>query len=175
MTGTSADDLDLPAFVALNNDAVPAVTPLDLADAEHLLEIARRVVARPEGVVILLGPGADYDSANYGWFSDRYPDFLYVDRIIVAPAHRGAGVGARLYAEVFGMADDAGLPVLAEVNLEPPNPGSSAFHRRCGFEQVGTLEHREDYVVEMLCRAPDPAGVAENAEEGRPWGLPSSR
>ena len=40
-------------------------------------------------------------------------------------------------------AEEMDVPVTAEVNIHPPNPGSMRFHDRHGFEQVGVLEHDE--------------------------------
>ena len=42
------------------------------------------------------------------------------------------------------------VPVTAEVNVQPPNPGSIRFHQRHGFEQVGVLEHDEKSVAMFL-------------------------
>ena len=105
------------------------------------------------GFVLLFEPGSVYDSANYRWFAERFDSFLYVDRVVVAAGQRGGGLGATLYEAVAAEAGRRGSGrVLAEVNLEPPNPGSSRFHRRHGFEAVGELRFSDDYVVEMLER-----------------------
>ncbi len=58
--------------------------------------------------------------------------------MVVADAWQGRGLGRALYADLSAQARDAGLPLLAcEVNLDPPNPGSMAFHARLGFEPAG--------------------------------------
>jgi predicted GNAT superfamily acetyltransferase len=57
---------------------------------------------------------------------------------VVAPHAHGRGLGRLLYDAVVDRARALGLgEVTCEVNLEPPNPGSLAFHRRLGFAQVG--------------------------------------
>lgn len=151
-------ETDVAALIALNAAAVPAVSPADDAHMAHLVAASDPawVVERDGAVaafVLLLRPGADYDSPNYRWFGERYPDFLYVDRVVVAESHRGSGLGGALYDAVAAEAVRVGAPVVAaEVNLDPPNPGSSRFHRRCGFEQVGTQRLGDDYEVEMLVR-----------------------
>ena len=81
---------------------------------------------------------ADYDSPNYLWFRARYPRFVYVDRIVVAPAARGRGHARRLYGELVARAIEAGQEqIVCEVNLEPPNPASDAFHAALAFHEVG--------------------------------------
>lgn len=151
-------DADLDALVALNAASVPAVSAADDAHMRRLVSGASPAwVVERDGeltaFVLLFRPGADYESPNYRWFSERYPDFLYVDRVVVAASERGGGLGTALYDAVADEAVRVGAPVVAaEVNLDPPNPGSSRFHRRCGFEQVGTQRLGESYEVEMLVR-----------------------
>jgi len=102
------------------------------------------------GFVLCLLPGTAYGSLNYAWFNERYTDFLYVDRIAVAAAHRDCGVGSRLYARIIEEAGRRGVPIAAEVSLVPPNPGSMRFHRRHGFEEVGVLEHPKQTVTMVM-------------------------
>lgn len=148
------DELDL--LHRLNQAEVPHVGDVS---RERFGELARicsdLVVADDEGhlagFVLLFGPGAPYTSPNYRWFSGRYADFAYVDRIVVAPTHRRRGVGEGLYLEAERRRPTAWL--LAEVNLEPPNPGSMAFHRRQGFALVGHRgEEGSGYRVAMLAK-----------------------
>jgi hypothetical protein len=81
---------------------------------------------------------AAYDSPNFLWFRERFPRFVYVDRVVVGPAARGRGLARRLYDELFAAAAAAGHErVVCEVNLDPPNPGSDAFHARQGFAEIG--------------------------------------
>ncbi len=81
---------------------------------------------------------ADYDSPNYLWFHERYPRFVYVDRIVVDPALRKRGIANRLYEDLFRAARNAGHDrVVCEVNSDPPNPASDSFHEALGFTEVG--------------------------------------
>ncbi|MFB2586008.1 GNAT family N-acetyltransferase [Herbiconiux liukaitaii] len=139
-------DVDLDRLIELNRAAVPAVNDIDRTEMAALVaqaELAVAVVdaAHPDavlGFVLALRPGLDYASENYRWFSARGADFLYVDRIVVADGYRSAGLGAALYGAVFDRARELGAEeVECEVNVEPPNPGSMAFHGRLGFEEVG--------------------------------------
>lgn len=82
---------------------------------------------------------ARYDSPNFLWFRARYPRFVYVDRIVVASSARGLGYARRLYRDLFEHAVRAGHErVVCEVNRNPPNPASDAFHAALDFVEVGT-------------------------------------
>ncbi|MEM8959541.1 MAG: GNAT family N-acetyltransferase [Pseudomonadota bacterium] len=147
-------------IVALNAENVVATSPLDRGRLDWILSHASFSRARSDGraFVICYGPGATYDSANYAWFSDRYEDFLYVDRIVVGDELRGAGVGRALYGAVLAQAQAQaqGVPVLCEINLDPPNPGSDAFHAALGFTEVGRAETTPGKRVRFMHRAARP-------------------
>jgi predicted GNAT superfamily acetyltransferase len=136
---------DVPALAALNDAAVPAVNALGAAGlAAHVPGCDVALVVpdvdgdEPLAFVLAVAPGADYASENYRWFCAHRPGSLYVDRIVVAPRAHGRGLGRALYAAVDERARELGLgEITCEVNLEPPNPESLAFHARLGFEQVG--------------------------------------
>ena len=86
---------------------------------------------------------ADYDSPNYLWFRERYPRFVYVDRVAVEQAARGRGFARRLYADLMQQAAAAGhTVVVCEVNANPPNPASDALHAALGFAEVGAASIR---------------------------------
>lgn len=149
MTGATTrairpDDLD--TLRRLNNDAVPAVNALEPPKFADLVQMARFAhVAehrdRAGGFLIALGPGTDYDSLNYRWFERRYDAFLYIDRVVVDPEIRGAGLGSSLYRALIDRARAEGVPRLTcEVNLHPPNEGSLRFHAGLGFQPVGTQD-----------------------------------
>jgi len=104
------------------------------------------------GFVLCLHPKSSYGSLNYAWFNARYSAFLYVDRIAVGTEERNSGIGALLYEAVSTRAREEGVPIAAEVNLDPPNPGSMRFHQRHGFSQVGTLSH-PTYTVAMMMKS----------------------
>ena len=175
-------DDDLDRLVELNRAAVPAVNDIDRDEMAWLvgqaeLAVAVAVAAVPDeapdageadagpadavlGFVLALRPGLDYASENYRWFSERGADFLYVDRIVVADGHRSAGLGAALYSAVFDRARALGADeVECEVNVEPPNPGSMAFHARLGFHEVGRQSTKGGAaVVALLVHPLEPSG-----------------
>ena len=106
------------------------------------------------GFVIGMRSGADYSSENYRFFEARSSDFLYVDRIVIDGSRRGAGTGRALYEAVFQLARDEGQrEVTCEVNLDPPNPESLAFHARMGFQRVGEQETKNGSVTVVLLAA----------------------
>jgi predicted GNAT superfamily acetyltransferase len=77
----------------------------------------------------------------------------------VAPAARGHGYARRLYADLFDRAGLAGQDiVVCEVNSDPPNPASDAFHATQGFAEVGKAAiHQGSKTVRYLARAIDRA------------------
>ena len=147
---------DLAACVELNNGSVPAVSEADLAKMtslvdESLLSLVAEIDGEVAGFCVNFGPGADYESVNYQWFSDRYAEFVYLDRIVVAPTARNQGIGAAFYSAVEEHI--AGTPwLLCEVNLRPRNDGSLRFHARLGFEEVGQQETSYGVLVSMLAK-----------------------
>jgi len=135
---------DFAAILALNAESVHFLSPLtaDRLDALHCAAAYHKVIEIDGEVAAFLlafREGAPYDSPNYLWFAERYPAFLYIDRIVVAPAHRGARLGVALYGDIIAFAAASGVPWLTcEFDLEPPNPASEQFHARMGFTEVGT-------------------------------------
>lgn len=136
---------DFPAILALNQASVrflSALTPERLA-ALHRRACSHRVAldgqGRVRGFLLAMREGSDYDSVNYRWFAARHPHFFYIDRVVVDDAARGQGLGAALYRDAFEAARAQGAPLLAcEIDSDPPNPVSQAFHARFGFREVGT-------------------------------------
>lgn len=160
---------DLAAVVAINDAAYPAVPitpPEEIADLIALSRLA--LIAddgEPAGFLIALAPGRAYESENYSWFGARSSDFLYVDRIVLAPRLQGQGVGPRLYAAVEDAARaDGASEITCEVNVRPPNPGSLAFHARLGFVEVGRQETKGGTTdVALLARPVAANGGAASA------------
>ena len=124
---------------ALNKTHEKELSPLTPDGLEAL--VGASVYARQaDGGSFLIGfdQSSDYDSPNFIWFQKRFEKFLYVDRIAVAASHRRRGLAAALYEDFFAFAWAEGYPRIAcEVNSDPPNPGSDAFHAALGFEIIG--------------------------------------
>ncbi len=151
---------DIPALVVINDAAHPAVPITSEAEFAELVDHADLALVaerdgEPVGFLIALKPGRDYASENYRFFSARSDDFLYIDRIVLAPASRGVGLGRALYARVFDAARASGASeVTCEVNVEPPNPESLAFHAALGFAEVARQPTKGGAVVVALLAAP---------------------
>ncbi|MCO5064908.1 MAG: GNAT family N-acetyltransferase [Rhizobiaceae bacterium] len=134
----SADDREM--VLALNNAHAQQLSELDEARLDHLLAHAflARKVGDVEALLLAFDQDADYDSPNFIWFRQRYRRFVYVDRIVTDERARGLGHARRLYQHLFEVARAAGHTVVTcEVNAEPPNPASDAFHAGLGFRDVG--------------------------------------
>lgn len=58
--------------------------------------------------------------------------------VYVHQDHRGAGVGSRLYQQLFDVLVELGY-FHAYAGIAVPNPASVHLHRRLGFRRVGTL------------------------------------
>lgn len=137
---SSVSPADEPAILALNNEHAAELSWLEPERLGYLLGrsfYARRIGA-VEAFIMTFDQSADYDSPNFIWFRSLYPRFVYVDRVVVAKSARGHGHARRLYEALFEQARQAGhTTVTCEVNAEPANPASDAFHAALGFTGVG--------------------------------------
>lgn len=127
----------------LNNANAVETSYLTAEDWQTLIAdaFAATCVSDAAALLITFDQDTDYNSANFKWFQARRPRFIYVDRIVVADSHRGRGLAGHLNRDLFERTFAAGHDrVVCEVNLEPPNPGSDAFHAKMGFTEVGHAE-----------------------------------
>ncbi len=153
---------DLDWVLSLNRIHEEALSPLDGNGLKRLAGEALMILAAPDqaGFVICFDQDAAYDSPNFLWFRAKYDRFVYVDRIAVDATKGLSGVGSALYASVFCEAARRGYPVAcAEVNTDPPNPVSLAFHAKRGFQSVGEarLAERGKSVRYLACQVGDGA------------------
>jgi uncharacterized protein len=152
------------ALIALNNAHAQELSWLEPERLEHLVKqafLARRI-GNLDAFLLAFDQDARYDSPNFLWFRCRYPRFVYVDRIVVASSARGRGHARRLYLDLFEQAARAGHErVVCEVNSNPPNPESDAFHAALGFVEVGHASiHNDSKTVRYLLRALGAPAVA---------------
>lgn len=135
---------DFGDILRLNAASEHVLSPLTRERLELLHREAayHRVIQAPAGIAAFLlafREGCAYDSPNYRWFGRHYERYLYIDRIVVADANRGQGLGSRLYADLFRFARASGAArVTCEFDIEPPNEASRRFHAGFGFSEVGT-------------------------------------
>jgi uncharacterized protein len=153
-------DDDVPAVLRLNADHVDLLSPMDHERLARLRGWASRADViqcdgETAGFVLVFSPGTAYDSENYRWFTARFGDrFDYLDRIVIDDRFRRRGLASAVYDAVEAAAVPRERLVL-EVNVDPPNEPSLAFHRRRGFEEVGQLGpagHR----VSLMARSSPP-------------------
>ncbi len=155
----SIEPADLERILQINEENVPEVGSVD-ADrmgflvAESPIALAVELDGQIVGFCLVLPPDSDYDSVNYRWFTSRYDEFMYLDRVAFVKEAQGRGLGTLLYAEVDRlMTDLAGGEHLAlEVNVDPPNDASLAFHARRGFVEVGQQDTPYGIRVSMQMR-----------------------
>ena len=159
------------AVLALNNEHAEELSWLEPEQLSALLGeafYARRIGAL-EAFIMTFDQSARYDSPNFLWFRGRYPRFVYVDRVVVAAEARGRGHARRLYEDLFAHAARAGHSIVTcEVNAEPPNPASDAFHAALGFAEVGSaaIQLGKAFGAGVIATAGGPEKVAFCKELG---------
>ena len=133
----------IEGFLALNRECESQLWPLTEHELRALLDIAYLAKLTDDGAAMLIAfdERAPYDSPNHRWFRERYPRFVYVDRVAVSEQARGRGYARTLYEELMAKARADGHTILcAEVYSDPPNPQSDAFHAAMGFTEVGRAQ-----------------------------------
>lgn len=145
ITIRAARSADYTAVLKLNEDAVPNVNSISEQSLENLhgqsfLFCLAEDSANLAGFLLALPESASYESLNFRYFKDHFPQFTYVDRVVVSEDYRGRGVGRKLYSALFEKVRNNTRLVTCEVNLIPPNPRSLRFHENLGFQEVGQQE-----------------------------------
>lgn len=185
---------ELESVLALNNAAGPTILPCDAASARWFFDNAcyfrvAEVDGHIAGFLLALREDAPYASPNYLWFRERYPEFVYIDRIVIARAYRRLGLGRVFYADATSYAE-LRVPILAcEVFVEPRDDVSLLFHSTWGFHEIGQqimpgVERRVSLLAKDLCshefvrntyldgsigQLPDLPWLAERAPVGEPF------
>ena len=154
---------DLARILEINQANTPEVGSVDeermaFIVGESPIALVAAVDDVLAGFCLVLGAESTYDSVNYRWFTSRYRDFMYLDRVAVDARFRGRGIGTLLYGEVDRrMSELAGADHLAlEINVDPPNEGSLRFHAGLGFAEVGQQDTPYGIRVSMQMRPVTP-------------------
>lgn len=145
-------------MLPLNNAHAEETSALDKASLTALLDMAFYARGTDRGataLLIALDQNAGYNNPNFLWFKAYRESFVYIDRIIIASAARGQGIARSLYEDLFAAATQAGHDrVVCEVNIDPPNRVSEAFHAAMGFDAVGQATiHSRTKTVRYLERS----------------------
>ena len=170
---------ELDSVLALNNNAGLAILPLDAAKVRRFHETAEyfRVAERDgnlAGFLVGFGSGAAHDSSNFAWFRERYAQFFYIDRIVVASRRRGGGVGRAFYADVQSFAELRYPQLACEVFLDHGADPALLFHGSFGFREVGQnvmaeADVRASMLMKELCSYPWVRDTYGDALPDVPW------
>lgn len=136
----SCDEAAQTRLLDLNTAHQKETSYLSPAAWDRLVGTAFAAVATPgtDAFLIACDETADYDSPNFLWFQGHCDRFVYVDRVVVGAAARGQGIARAFYEHLTALAVAAGHDrIVCEVNTDPPNPVSDAFHDALGFTEVG--------------------------------------
>ena len=95
-------------------------------------EDAALVVAAGDGRLAGLGYWRRYDRPTHRPHAD-------VEKVAVAPAHQGRGLGRQIMTELIAAARDAGVEVLT-LDQRGDNTRAAALYESLGFRQYGRLE-----------------------------------
>lgn len=170
---------ELDLVLALNNAAGPGILPMDAGKLRFFWENADYFrVAEKDGLLagflVGLSQDAPHDSPNFLWFRERYPEFLYIDRIVIASTRRGAGVGRVFYGDVQSFSEVRVPRLAAEVFLDRSSHPALLFHGSFGFREIG--QHvmpghgvRAAMLVKELCSYPYVQQTYHRQLPDQPW------
>ena len=158
-------DHDIPAILAINLAGHPHVSLLSF---DEIAELKTQgflcwVCENIEGVIVgyILACQYPEDPATPEYCGDAYlalqniihSPFFYIDQIAVAASHRREGIANILYRQVDQWAAAHAFEVLTcEVNVQPPNPESAAFHQSLGFKALKTIAVSDGTVVSLMAK-----------------------
>lgn len=137
------EEKDYDFILNLNEVNVEVLSPMPMERMLWLksmcdMFVVAEVDGEPAAFLMAIREGHPYDSENYVWFSKTYPEFLYIDRIVIDEPYRAFGLGRRLYDAVKDRARETGVKVVTcEVDTIPYNETSLKFHEAMGFKEVG--------------------------------------
>jgi predicted GNAT superfamily acetyltransferase len=151
---------DLESVLRINAQARPGVAALDHAELERLLGIGAMLTVAEDlgtvsGYLLSFRYGAAYDGEEFRYLQQHLSEkFLYIDQVAVDARSQRRGLASALYRSLFDHAAEFGA-FCCEVNLDPPNDGSMAFHQRLGFRAIRELKVRDGRSVALLNLGPE--------------------
>jgi GNAT superfamily N-acetyltransferase len=133
------DDAIVAMCLALN--AEDPGQPVGAEQVQRTLRELRAEPVRGRAVVAELGAEVVGYALLIAFWSNEYGgEICDVDELYVKPAHRGAGIATRLFAQ---LEDDRALwprrPVALELEATPANTRARAYYERLGFAARNAL------------------------------------
>ena len=134
---------DLSIIRVINDEAIPAVNSVSVEEFVwfHKNSIYFKKVMLNEtlaGFLLVLPMNMPYKSLNYRWFSDRYNNFAYIDRIAIKEEFKSSGIGTLLYTDLEKSLPKETKVIAYEYNIKPLNVISENFHQKMAYKNVGT-------------------------------------
>lgn len=153
-------DPDRSAVLRINAQCQPSVASLDETELLRLMALPNHHLAAGHadrslaGYALAFDSHAPYDGEEFEFFrAGTDGPFLYIDQVATQSGARRAGVGSALYDALEDLARSTDRHLLCcEVNIDPPNPGSMAFHASRGFSEAGVLRTRDGRRVALLIK-----------------------
>tara|TARA_B100000035_G_scaffold193824_1_gene165467 strand:+ start:966 stop:1457 length:492 start_codon:yes stop_codon:yes gene_type:complete len=134
---------ELTLISKINEEAIPAVNTVSKKEFiwfyENSIYFKKVTVEKIlAGFLLVLPMNIPYKSLNYSWFSKRFNNFAYIDRIAVKEEYKSLGIGTLLYSDL-----EQSLPkdikiIACEYNIKPLNKVSQNFHQKMEYKNVGT-------------------------------------
>ena len=134
---------ELSLISEINEEAIPAVNTISKKEFIWFYENSiyfKKVTVKKilAGFLLVLPMNIPYKSLNYSWFSKRFNDFAYIDRIAVKEEYKGLGIGTLLYSDLEQSLPNDIKIIACEYNIKPLNKVSQNFHQKMEYKNVGT-------------------------------------
>ena len=154
---------DCKAILQINAASVPGVAALDESEFARLMAMPNHHFAVESdnhlvvGYALAFNSNAPYDGEEFQVFRQKSPKpFIYIDQVATQRESRRMGIGSAIYDALENAARLCDASTLCcEVNIDPPNPESMAFHQNRGFSQSEILTTADGRIVALLIKEVD--------------------
>ncbi len=154
---------DCIAILQINAESVPGVAALDESEFVRLMAMPNHHVAIESpnhlvvGYALAFNSNAPYDGEEFQIFQRKLlKPFIYIDQVATRIDSRRMGIGSAIYDALENEARLCDASTLCcEVNIDPPNPESMAFHQKRGFSQSEILATADGRRVALLIKDVD--------------------